>query len=256
MDDKGVNLDALKKALAPGGRPDAKLLYLCPCFHNPAGITYSLERKRDLLAVLGGKDVVMIEDDPYSELYFDEADKPLTLPMKAMGEEPVPIAYVGSFAKIFGPGMRLGWLLAPAEIVEKVGLAKQSSDACSPTYTQVLAHQFLSQGRLESYLPTLRRAYRLRAAAMIETLEKNMPEGVTWSAPRGGFYVWVRLPSHVDASEVFAKAIDKGAAFVIGSAFDPAGARNDCLRLAFSHPPEDVVAKGTKIVCDAVRECV
>ncbi len=256
MDNDGIKLDTLAEALGPKGKPEAKLLYLCPCFHNPAGITYSLERKRALLEMLRDTDVVLIEDDPYSELYFDEADKPLTLPMKAMGKEPVPIAYVGSFAKIFGPGMRLGWLLAPPEIVEKVGLAKQSADACSPTYTQVLAHLYLSQHRLPAYLSMVREAYRARAQAMLETLEWHMPEGVTWSIPRGGFYVWVRLPSHIDASAVFNKAIDKGAAFVIGSAFDPAGTRNDCFRLAFSHPPEDVVAKGTKSVCDAVRECV
>ncbi|MBD3241450.1 MAG: aminotransferase class I/II-fold pyridoxal phosphate-dependent enzyme, partial [Chitinivibrionales bacterium] len=129
MDAEGILLDKLNDALDSYAGEHLKMLYLCPCFHNPAGTVYTLERKKKLLEALKGRDIVLIEDDPYSELYFDEADKPLTQPMKAMGEEPVPIAYVGSFAKILGPGMRLGWLLAPEEIVEKVELAKQSMDA-------------------------------------------------------------------------------------------------------------------------------
>ncbi|MBD3239987.1 MAG: aminotransferase class I/II-fold pyridoxal phosphate-dependent enzyme, partial [Chitinivibrionales bacterium] len=131
--------------------------------------------------------------------------------------------------------------------------AKQSMDACSSTFTQVLAHAYLSQGRLPAYLVEVRAAYKRRAQIMLDTLEEHMPKGVEWTRPRGGFYIWVTLPEHADASEVFAKSIEKGAAFVIGSAFDPEGARNNCLRLAFSHTPEDRIAEGTRIVCEAVR---
>lgn len=253
MDDNGILIDRLTETLDTYAGEQLKMLYLCPCFQNPAGTVYTLERKRELLEALHGRDIVLIEDDPYSELYFDEADKELTQPMKAMGDEPVPIAYVGSFAKILGPGMRLGWLLAPADIVEKVELAKQSMDACSSTFTQVLAHAYLSQGRLPEYLAGVRIAYKRRARIMLDTLEAHMPEGVEWTRPRGGFYIWVTLPEHADASDVFAKSIEKGAAFVIGSAFDPEGSRNNCLRLAFSHTPEGRIAEGTRIVCDAVR---
>ncbi len=256
MDTDGMLLDRLTETLDRYAGERLKMLYLCPCFHNPAGTVYSLERKRQLLDTLRGRDIVLIEDDPYSELYFDESDKELTQPMKAMGDEPAPIAYVGTFAKILGPGMRLGWLLAPEQIVEKVELAKQSMDACSSTFTQVLAHAYLSQGRLPDYLTGVRAAYKRRARIMLDTLETHMPKGVEWTRPRGGFYIWVTLPESADASDVFATSIEKGAAFVIGSAFDPEGTRNNCLRLAFSHTPEERIAEGTKIVCEAVRSVV
>lgn len=256
MDDDGIDIDALGAVLDAAAAQSLKLLYLCPCFHNPAGNVYTLERKRAVLDTLVERDVVLIEDDPYSELYFDDADKPLTQPMKALGEEPVPIAYVGSFAKIFGPGMRLGWLLAPADIVAKVELAKQSMDAGSSTFTQVLANAYLSEGRLPGYLANVRPIYKRRAETMLGVLTAYMPKNVSWTTPRGGFYIWVRLPESVDATDVFNRSIARGAAFVVGSAFDPEGTRNNCFRLAFSHAPEDRIEEGTKIVCEAVREAM
>jgi hypothetical protein len=231
-----------------------KFLYVSPYFHNPAGIVYSAARKRELLSCARQRDLLVLEDDPYGELYFDEADRELTVPMKAESGGNDLICYVGSFAKIFGPGMRLGWLLAPPAIIEKCELAKQSTDACSPTFTQVLAHAYLSGGYLPDYLAMLRQTYRRRAEIMLAALEEHMPEGVSWTRPRGGFYVWVRLPEKADATRVFEASLARGAAFVIGSAFDPEGVRNNCFRLAFSHTPESKIAEGVRIVCEAVRK--
>jgi DNA-binding transcriptional MocR family regulator len=129
--------------------------------------------------------------------------------------------------------MRLGWLLAPDEIAEKCELAKQSMDACSSSFTQVLAYSYLEGNHLPAYLDHIREVYRRRAGTMLEALESHMPAGVTWTRPKGGFYVWVTLPRGVDSSEVFTASIKRGAAFVIGSAFDPGGTQNDCFRLAF-----------------------
>jgi DNA-binding transcriptional MocR family regulator len=173
--------------------------------------------------------------------------------MKAMPHGGVNICYTGSFAKIFSPGMRLGWLCADAEISDKCQLAKQSMDACSSTFAQVLAAEFLSQNKLPGYLETLRAAYKRRAEVMLNAMKEYMPEGVSWTIPKGGFYVWVTLPEYMDASEVFKAAFDNGAAFVIGSAFDPAGKKNDCLRLAFSATQEDKIERGIKIVGDAIK---
>jgi DNA-binding transcriptional MocR family regulator len=256
IDADGIVLDALEGVLTKQAGARLKMMYLNPSFHNPAGILYSMERRRGLLELLRTHDVCLLEDDPYSELYFDEADVPATVPIKALGSEPVPIAYVGSFAKIFGPGMRLGWMLAPPDIMEKVELAKQSMDACSATFTQVLAHAYLSEGKLPGYLATVRKAYARRASLMLEALGAHMPDGVTWTTPRGGFYIWVTLPDHVDSSDVFAKSLEQGAAFVVGSAFDPEGQRNNTFRLAFSHTPEERIAEGTEMVCRAVRACL
>jgi 2-aminoadipate transaminase len=252
LDKDGIDIDGLTRVLDKESSA-VKLLYVNPCFQNPGGIIYTNERKTALLDALKGRDLCLLEDDPYSELYFNDDDLPLTVPMKAMGKEPVPICYVGSFAKIFGPGLRLGWLLAPAPIAEKCELAKQSMDACSSTLSQVLAHAYLSQGKLPGYLKTLRPIYARRAGIMLDALKKHMPSGVTWTEPKGGFYVWVTLPESIDATAVFNEAIKQRAAFVIGNAFDPHGVKNNCFRLAFSHTPEGSIAEGVRIIAEAVK---
>lgn len=255
MDEEGIIIPELLKTLDQHGSK-AKILYLSPYFHNPAGIIYSEKRKAELMEALDGRDICLLEDDPYGELYFNEEDRPLTVPMQTFGKHPVPICYMGSFAKIFGPGLRLGWLLAPAQIADKCQLAKQSMDACSSTFTQVLAAEYLSKNKLPGYLDKLRTAYKRRAAIMLDALEEHMPEGVTWTTPKGGFYVWVTLPETMDSSDVFDESIKNGAAFVVGKAFDPEGKKNNSLRLAFSNTPEERIAEGVKIVADAVKKCM
>ncbi|NLG15815.1 MAG: PLP-dependent aminotransferase family protein [Fibrobacter sp.] len=255
LDNEGINLDQLEQVLTSRAS-QIKMLYLSPYFHNPAGIVYSPKRKNDLLGLLKGKNLVLLEDDPYGELYFNEADKKLTVPMKASGNETVPICYVGSFAKIFGPGLRLGWLLGPKDIVEKCEIAKQSADACSTTLSQVLAAEYLSKGKLGPYLDYLRPVYARRAGIMLDALEKHMPENVTWTKPRGGFYIWVTMPQDIDSSRVFEESIKRGAAFVIGSAFDPHGSRNNSFRLAFSHTPEERISEGIQIVAESVKKVI
>jgi DNA-binding transcriptional MocR family regulator len=163
-----------------------------------------------------------------------------------------PICYIGSFAKIFGPGFRLGWMIGPRELVEKCELAKQSMDACSSTLSQVLAHAYLSKGKLPGFLKTVRPVYRRKAGIMLKALAASMPKGVTWTEPRGGFYIWVTLPETMDATDVFNEAIKKRAAFVIGSAFDPYGAKNNCFRLSFAHTPEEKITDGIRIIAEAV----
>jgi 2-aminoadipate transaminase len=252
LDDDGIILENLEKVLNTAGSK-TKMLYVSPYFHNPAGIVYSRERKEGLLRMLEGRDLVLLEDDPYCELYFDEADRELTVPMKSYKKQPVPICYVGTFAKIFGPGLRLGWLLGPKDIVEKAELAKQSMDACSSTFTQVLAHEYLSKGKLPGYLARLRPVYARRAKLMLDALGKYMPGNVRWTHPRGGFYIWVTLPQTMDATAVFNESIKGGAAFVIGSAFDPEARRNNSFRLAFSYTPEERIEEGIKVIANAVK---
>lgn len=252
MDKDGICIDALEKEL-DSRESQVKMIYLSPFFHNPAGIIYSNERKQELLQLLNGRNFCLLEDDPYGELYFDEVDKPLTTPIKAISGDTLPVCYVGSFAKIFGPGMRLGWLLAPKPIIEKCELCKQSVDACSSTFTQVIVHEYLSRGKLEPYVASLRPVYARRAHLMLDALERTMPAEVIWTKPKGGFYVWVSLPASLDASEVLNRSITNGAAFVIGSAFDPHGVKNNSFRLAFSFTPENKIEKGIAIIADAVK---
>jgi len=252
LDKDGIILEELDKVFKTADRKP-KLLYLSPYFHNPAGIIYSKERKAALLEYLKDKDIVLIEDDPYSELYFYEEDKKLLVPMKNMEPEGVPIMYTGTFSKILGPGMRLGWLLAPKEIYQKCEVMKQSIDACSSTFTQVIADAYVRNGLLKPYVAKMRGIYKRRMEITLEALNKYMPEGVTWVKPRGGFYVWVQLPNSLDATEVLKKSIINGALFVVGKTFDPEGKKNDCLRLSFSYPTEEQLDKGVKIIADAIK---
>ncbi|MCX7725398.1 MAG: PLP-dependent aminotransferase family protein [Chitinispirillaceae bacterium] len=252
MDNNGIILKQLQKIIDIRAS-QIKILYLCPCFHNPAGIVYSIERKKELLSMLKGHNFCIVEDDPYNELYFDDADKSLTTSLKALDNDTLPICYVGSFAKIFGPGLRLGWLLAPPPIIEKCELAKQSIDACSSTFSQVIAYEYLSSGKLEPYLERVRPIYARRAKITLDALSNFMPKEVSWTVPKGGFYIWVTLPSKIDSSAVLELSLKKGAAFVIGKAFDPYGMKNNSFRLAFSFTPEDKIEEGIAIIADAIR---
>lgn len=257
MDDGGILVEELAKKLESIPSDRLKLVYLIPCFHNPAGILYTNERKRQVLDLLALYDVCLLEDDPYSELFFDSADREETVAMASMGlhgmgDGSFPICYVGTLAKILGPGMRIGWVLAPHDVIEKCVLAKQSQDACTSTFTQVIANAYISEGKLPAYVEKVRPIYARRARLMLDALEAHMPEGVVWTRPRGGFYIWVTLPENVDASAVFEASLARGAAFVIGNAFDPQAARNNTIRLAFSHTPEERIAEGTRIVCESV----
>jgi len=259
LNEEGILLEPLAETLESVRADRLKMVYLNPCFHNPAGILYTNERKRQVLELLSGRDVCLLEDDPYSELFFDPDDREETVAMAAMatpgmGDGSVPICYVGTFAKILGPGIRIGWILAPKDILEKCELAKQSQDACTSTFTQVLAHAYLSQGKLPAYVENVRPIYARRAKLMLEELQAHMPDGVVWTRPRGGFYVWVTLPDGIDSSGVFDLCLKRGAAFVIGSAFDPQARRNNTIRLAFSHTAEEKIAEGTRIICEAVAE--
>jgi len=254
MDEGGINIAALENAMKTGEKP--KFLYVIPYFQNPAGTIYSPERKKELLDFIEKHDLPLLEDDPYGELWFDESVKDWVKPMKAISGDTKRIMYVGSFAKILGPGFRLGYMLAPSELVDKCELAKQSQDACSSTYTQVLANAYLQSGELQPYLESLRPKYKKRAQVMLDALDKYMPQnaGITRTTPHGGFFIWVTLPENIDSSDIFKIAVKNGAAFVVGRAFAPKGKKNNCMRLAFSGADESKIDEGIKIIANAVKE--
>jgi len=253
MDADGMIMSELKKVVESAERKP-KLLYLSPYFHNPAGIVYSKKRKQELIDYLKDKDIVLLEDDPYCEFYFHDEDKELMAPMKSVQPELFPICYTGTLSKTFGPGMRIGWLLTPPDIYDKAEIAKQAFDACSSTFTQVLANEFIRRGMMDKYVANLRVVYKRRMEITIEALNKYMPEGVKWVDPRGGFYVWLTLPENIDATQVLEIAIKNGALFVIGKTFDPEGLQNNSLRLAYSYPSEEKLEQGVKIIADAIKE--
>lgn len=247
----GIDLGILRKKL--NHLPDKpKILYLIPNFHNPAGITYSLEKRQELLSILANKNIIVIEDDAYNDLYFDEDARIMSVPMKNNEPEDVTICYTGSFSKILGPGFRLGWLLVNEEIYAKCELIKQAMDACSSNFTQVLASEFLSRELIGPYLSRLRTEYRERMELTDHALQNNMPDFVKWNKPNGGFYYWLEMPQNFNSSEILIDSIKNGAVFVSGKTFDPANIKNNNIRLAFSNMNRKDIDKGIKIIAESI----
>jgi 2-aminoadipate transaminase len=251
VDRDGISMEALRQELDRKVR--AKFLYITPYFHNPAGLLYTSERKEQLIEALQDKNIPLIEDDAYGDLYFYEEDRPRLKPIKAINPAGINVCYTGSFSKILGPGLRLGWMLAPDEIYQKCELIKQSADACSPSFTQVLADAFIRSGQIYSYIAGVRQEYKRRAEAMVAALREHMPDYVKWNEPRGGFYIWLTLPDEADATRIMMLAVEGGAVFVAGKTFDPEGKRNNSLRLSYCNNTPEQIAEGIPIVAAAIR---
>lgn len=249
----GIDIQKLKESIANAPQKP-KFLYYCPNFHNPAGTVYSTEVKNQLIDVLKGKDIPLLEDDVYSDLYFYDEDKENLHLIKMQNPEGIDVCYTGSFSKILGPGLRLGWMLVPEHIYQKCELIKQSIDACSPSFSQVIADKFLRNGGVEKYTNEVRLEYKKRALAMFDCLEKHLPSYVKWNKPRGGFYIWLQLPTGTDSTEILKKAIEKGTVFVTGKTFDPEGKRNDCMRISFCNTDVETIKKGIPVITEAIRE--
>jgi 2-aminoadipate transaminase len=248
----GMDIDILKQKLeSTSTKP--KFLYYSPNFHNPAGIIYSQEVKNQMISSLKGMNIPVIEDDVYSDLYFFEEDKSKMKLMKTINPEGIDVCFTGSFSKILGPGLRLGWMLVPEHIYQKCELIKQSIDACSPSISQVLADKFIREGHIDRYIAEVREEYKRRGLAMIEALEEYLPENVSFEKPRGGFYTWIKLPEGCDATTVLKKAIEKGVVFVTGKTFDPDGIRNDHIRVSFCNTDVETIKKGIPIISEAIR---
>jgi 2-aminoadipate transaminase len=254
LDENGINLELLKNFLRQSKSTPPKFIYLTPNFHNPAGTLYTEERKKDLVPVLQEHELLLVEDDAYGELYFDDEARKRVVPLKTLYENDLSICYTSTFSKILGPGFRLGWMLVPPEIYQKAELCKQSMDACSPNFTQVLANEFLRSGKMELYIQKMRLIYKRRKDTMAGAIRKYFPEEITWMEPKGGFYIWLKLPPKLDIMAVLKSSIEKGAVFVIGKTFDPEGKDNSHFRLAYSHTPEGKIEKGIQILGDCLKE--
>ena len=233
-----------------------KFLYIIPNFHNPAGIIYNKERRARVLDYLEREKVMLLEDDPYNELYFDEEDREMTRPILAMAPPSLrrQIVYVGSFSKILGPGFRLGWMVVPKEMYRYAELLKQSLDACSPNLSQIIANAFMRQGYMEDYLKRIRPEYKLRRDLMLRAMKTHFPPEATYVEPKGGFYIWVELPEGIDAREILERTIPEKVLFVLGKSFDPSGQSVNKFRLAFSNVDTADIEPAVRIIGNAIRE--
>ncbi len=253
LTDNGIDVDQLENVLK-NLKVKPKFIYITPNFHNPAGTLYTAHTKQKLIQLLDGANIPIIEDDVYSDLYFNEDDKDDLRTFKEIDPKGIDVCYTGSFSKIIGPGLRLGWMLVPEAIYEKCELIKQAIDACSPSFTQVIADKFLKSGIADRYIEKVRIEYKKRAETMVNALNQQLPEEVTFTAPRGGFYIWLQLPEGIDSTEILQIAIAKGVVFVSGKTFDPHGVANNNIRLSYCNTSVEKINQGIPIVVSAINE--
>jgi 2-aminoadipate transaminase len=224
------------------------LVYVVPTFANPTGRTQPAARRQEIASLAAAHDVWVVEDDPYGELRY--RGEPV-LPMTAYGDR---VLYLGSLSKIGAPGLRLGWLRAPEELMPATVIAKQAADLHTSTIDQAAAAVYLSNTDLDAHVAGLRAAYRERRDTMIEALPATVPPGTTWSDPDGGMFVWLRLPGEVDTAEVLRKALEHNVAFVPGAPFFAVRPDHATFRLSFTtNPPEDI-REGMRRLREAFRD--
>jgi 2-aminoadipate transaminase len=251
----GVDLDDLVEVLTrerSAGRT-VRALYVVPNFQNPTGLLISLEKRRRLLELAAQHDLLIIEDDPYGELYFEDVTtRAETRPLKADDAEG-RVVYLSTFSKTLAPGFRTAWITAPAPIIEKLEIAKQSADLCTGGLDQHMVYESWRRGVLSSIAPSLRAHYRRKRDVMERTLRAELGDRASWPAPRGGFFLWISLPEGLDATRMLPRAIEQRVLYVIGSAFFVDGGGSNTLRLSFSHPPESEIEEGTRRLCETIR---
>jgi 2-aminoadipate transaminase len=211
MDRDGMRVDELAEVLdrleASGRRP--KFIYTVPNFHNPAGVTLSEERRHELVRIAAERELLILEDNPYGLLRY-EGDQLPTL--RSLDEDFV--IYASTFSKILSPGVRLGWTVAPAPVLAKMNIGKQSSDLCSSSISQYFVSAYFESGPWEDYVRSLIEIYRLRRDVMLDALAEHFPREASWTHPRGGLFIWVTLPDYIDTTDLLARALQEHVAFV------------------------------------------
>ncbi|MDQ3070183.1 MAG: PLP-dependent aminotransferase family protein [Acidobacteriota bacterium] len=255
QDDDGVNLEDLDRTLvrvrAEGKR--VKAVYVVPNFQNPTGLLIARAKRRALAAWADRRDVLIIEDDPYRELYFtDVTTEEDTRPIAADDPNGRTI-YLSSFSKTLAPGFRTAWIVAPADIAAKVELAKQAVDLCTSGFDQQMVYQAMVRGVLAAQGPKLRELYQRKRDVMVRALREETGGGLTWIDPRGGFFLWARLPEGLDADALLERATAHGVIYVTGTAFFVDGSGSDYIRLSFSAPSEDRIREGVTRLGAAMR---
>ncbi len=251
LEEDGIDLAALEAALK--ANPRAKFLYTIPTFQNPAGITTSLEKRRAVLALAKKYDILILEDNPYGDLRFTGEDVPTYKSMDDEGR----VLYCGSFSKVLSAGMRIGFLCADKDIISKIVVAKQVEDVHTNNFFQMICAKYIEQCDLEAHIAEIREMYRKKAGLMISALEKYMPEGVSFTRPEGGIFLWCSLPEGLSLDEFVARAGEKNVFVVPGTAFSPdPEAPNHSFRLNYSMPTDEEIDRGIKILADIARDMI
>jgi 2-aminoadipate transaminase len=251
MDHEGLDLDAAAFAVAQSGRTP-RLLYLIPTYQNPSGVSYTLERRQAVLKFAHDLGAVVIEDDPYSELRYSTDSYPSLL---ELDEGRGHVIQVRTFSKIVAPGLRVGWVIAPSDVTSKMIKLRQTIDTCANSLAQQVIAYLIESGLLDRHIERLRILYPARRDSMDAALRREFSsaEGMSWSLPTGGMFIWLGLPTHLEGEAILAAGLERGVAVVPGSAFDSIRCRN-AIRLCFSAADDGAISEGIGRLRDAVGD--
>ena len=248
-DDKGMVPEALEAALEKYG-DRVRLMYVIPEFQNPTGITWPLERRKATMDIMNKNDIPIIDDDPYGELRYEGESMPTLKSMDTQGN----VIFLGSFSKIFMPGLRIGWMVAAHDILEKAVMLKQTVDLQTSSFAQRQASYYIDMYDLDAHVKQIRTLYGKRRTLMYDSMKKYFPEGVSFTYPEGGLFTWVTLPEGLDAKAMMPEVIEKKVAYVPGGAFYPNGGHANHFRLNYSNMPEDRIVEGIKRLAEVLNE--
>jgi len=238
--------EAVKGLIAKGKKP--KFIYAIPDFQNPSGITMTEAERRSVIDIAEKYDLLVIEDSPYKQIRFEGESQPTMYSMN-----PDRVILLGTFSKTFVPGFRLGWVIAADNIIDHLIVAKQSADLCTPIFNQMVAAKYLASGSFQKNLVKIKTLYKHKKNVMIKAFEDYMPEGVTWTNPDGGLFLFLKLPEGYDTRELFNIAIKQDVAFVIGEAFYCDGNGKNTMRLNFSYADDDKIVEGVMRLAKAIE---
>lgn len=249
-DEFGMIPEELDKILA--STANCKFIYVIPEFQNPTGISWSVERRRQFMEVVNKYEIPVFEDNPYGELRYTGTSNPTLRSMDTKGL----VSFLGTFSKIFCPGLRLGWIAGPHEIVEKFVMIKQSADLHTSNFDQGVADAYMDRYDLDAHVADIVKLYGHRRDLILKTMEEEFPQGVAFTRPEGGLFLWVTLPEGVSSLAVFKKCIEQKVAAVVGDAFYPNEKTDRSLRVNYSNMPDDLIVEGVKRMAKAIRECM
>jgi 2-aminoadipate transaminase len=245
-DEFGMQTDALEGALRTG----PKFIYVLPNFQNPTGVTLPLERRIKLIEMADHYGVPIIEDDPYGQLRYEGEHLPPVVVLDDQFQNNGAstyrgnVIYLSTFSKTLAPGIRLAWIVAPKEIIAKVVQGKQGADLHTSTFNQMIAYEVAKDGFLDEHVRKIRDLYGKRRDVMLKAMKEHFPDGVDWTRPEGGMFLWVIMPEKLNAQELLKKAIELKVAYVPGSAFFPSGGGENTMRLNFSNATSEMIQEG------------
>ena len=248
VDENGMRAEEVDGVLA---RRDCKFAYVLPNFHNPAGVTLTEPRRKLLAEAAARRGVLIVEDDPYGELRFEgEPLKPI------IAHDGDSVLYLSTFSKTLSPGIRLGWIAAPQPVLAKTVQVKQASDLHTSILIQMVAYDLVSRGIMGPLIKQIQNLYRQRRDVMIAAMQEHFPQGVSWTTPQGGLFLWLRLPQEMDAMELLRKALQEKVAFVPGQVFFPNGGGENTMRLNFSVSTPDTIREGIRRLGKVLAEAL